>query len=112
MLRTRDTDAGTVERGKKSKMVTTRDINVILDGGAKKLERTTTKTIEVKYIDKDGPPEAPKGPMITTHNIEKFQKKPKAKKKAPAKKKVVKKEAPKKETAPVKSEGKQVIEKK
>lgn len=111
MIRTRDADAEKVERGKPSKMLTTRDINVILPDGAKKLERTTTKTIEVKYIDKDGPPEAPKGPMITTHNIEKMRKKP-AKKKAPVKKVVVKKEAPKKEEAPEKSEGQRVIKRK
>ena len=75
MIRTRDADADTVERGKKSKMVTTRDINVILDNRPKKLTIVTTKNINPKYIDKDGPPEAPKDPMITTHNIEQFQKK-------------------------------------
>jgi len=90
MIRTRDTDAKAKEATKKNKIVTTRDINVILDEGPKKLKIETTKNIEVKYIDTDAPHEGPKGPMVTTHNVEEFQKK--AKKKPAKKKAVVKKE--------------------
>jgi len=65
------------------KILTTRDIDVSKVVVSKKLKQVTTKNIEVEYIDKDAPPEAPTGPLITTHNIEKFQKltKKKAKKK-------------------------------
>jgi len=67
------------------KILTTRDIDVSKVIVPKRLKQVTTKDIEVKYIDVDAPPEAPTGPMITTHNIEEFQKK--AKKKARKRKK-------------------------
>lgn len=60
-------------------MITTREIDAKKDDSKKKLKIKTTKEIEVKYIDK-GPPQPPTGPMITTHNIEEFQKKAKKKK--------------------------------
>lgn len=77
------------------KILTTRDIDISKEGSPKKLISKTTKDVEVKYIDKDAPPEAPEGPLVTTHNVEEFQKKAK-KKKSPAKKKATSSDAKKK----------------
>ena len=85
------------------KIFTTRDVDVRFDDRQKKLKQVTTKEIEVKHLGQDEPLVPASGPLITTHNIEDFQKpKKKAEKKTPAKKK-----------APVKqTKGKQVTKKK
>ena len=69
------------------KILTTRDIDVSRDDKPKKLKQKTTKDIEVKYLGKGEPLKGPTGPLITTHNIEEFQKKAKKKKAVKRKKK-------------------------
>ena len=60
-------------------IVTTKVVkNEQITRNAKKLSQVTTKDVEVKYVDKpigkrdDGTPifEAPKGEIITTHNVD------------------------------------------
>lgn len=65
-------------------MITTRDINVKIDKKEKKLKTVTTKDIKLKYPE--GPLKPAAGPLITTHNIEEFQKKDKMAKVRAAKK--------------------------
>ena len=62
------------------KILTTRDIDVSRVIVPKKLKQKTTKDIEVKYLGEGEPLKAPTGPLITTHNVEEFQKKAKKKK--------------------------------
>jgi hypothetical protein len=62
-------------------MITTRNINATIDKQrGKKLRYKTTKNIGVKNLGDGKPLVAPAGPMITTHNIEEFDKKAMAKK--------------------------------
>lgn len=62
-------------------MITTKNINVKRDSQqGKKLGHKTTKEISVKNLGTDEPIVAPAGPMITTHNIEDYDKKAMAKK--------------------------------
>jgi len=68
-------------------MITTRDIDVSRVVVSKKLKQKTTKDIEVKYLGEEEPLKAPTGPMVTTHNIEEFQKKAKKKRAVKSKKK-------------------------
>jgi len=60
-------------------MITTKDINLKRDE-PKKLKQKTTKDVEVKNLGYGEPLKAGTGPMITTHNIEEFQKKTEIKK--------------------------------
>lgn len=69
------------------KILSTRDIDVSRVVVPKKLKQKTTKDIEVKYLGEGEPLKGPTGPLITTHNIEEFQKKAKKKKVAKKKKK-------------------------
>lgn len=69
------------------KILTTRDIDVSRAEIPKKLKQKTTKDIDVKYLGEGEPLKGPTGPMITTHNIEKFQKKAKKKRVIKRKKK-------------------------
>lgn len=62
------------------KILTTRDIDVSRVVVTKKLKQKTTKDIEVKYLGEGESLKPATGPMVTTHNIEKFQKKAKKKK--------------------------------
>lgn len=62
-------------------MITTKDINVSRNDKPKKLKQKTTKDIEVKYLGEGEPLKPATGPMVTTHNIEEFQKKAKKKRK-------------------------------
>ena len=71
--------------GKENKMITTRDIDVSKNDKTKKLKQKTTKDIDVKSLGEGEPLKPASGPMITTHNIEEFQKK--ARKKRRKKKK-------------------------
>ena len=57
------------------KIFTTRDIDVRFDDRTKKLKQVTTKDIEVKHLGQDEPLVPASGPLITTHNVEDFQKK-------------------------------------
>lgn len=62
-------------------MITTKNINVKSDSQrGKKLVHKTTKEISVKNLGDGEPIVGPAGPMITTHNIEEFDKKAMAKK--------------------------------
>jgi len=62
------------------KILTTRDIDVSRVNVSKKLKQKTTKDIEVSYLGEGEPLKPATGPMVTTHNIEEFQKKAKKKK--------------------------------
>lgn len=62
-------------------MITTRDINPKRDDKVKKLKQKTTKDIEVKYLGEGEPLKPATGPIVTTYNIEEFQKKARKKKK-------------------------------
>lgn len=110
------------ENEMKKRIITTRDINVDLSRPVKPFKQVTTKDVEVKYIDKDAPPVAPEGPMVTTKNIEDIQKKTKAENekkkkealKAKRREREAKKRAEKKAIAEAKkkdAEGKQPTEK-
>jgi len=57
------------------KIFTTRDIDVDLSRPVKKLKQVITKDIEVKHLGQDEPLVPASGPLVTTHNIEDFQKK-------------------------------------
>jgi len=59
------------------KIFTTRDIDVRFDDRPKKLKQVTTKDIEIKHLGHDEPLVPASGPLVTTHNIEDFQKKTK-----------------------------------
>lgn len=72
---------------KMGKILTTRDIDVSRVVVPKKLKQKTTKDIDVKTLGEGEPLKAPTGPLITTHNIEEFQKKAKKKKAIKRKKK-------------------------
>ena len=60
-------------------MITTRDVDPKGDDSKKKLNQKTTREIEVKHLGEGEELKPASGPMITTHNIEKFQEKAKAK---------------------------------
>jgi len=68
-------------------MITTRDINPKKDDSKKKLNQKTTRDIDVENLGYGKPLKPATGPMITTHNIEDFQKKAKTAKIRTVKKK-------------------------
>jgi len=67
-------------RNEMGKIITTREIDVSRVTIPERLKRVTTKEIKVKDLGEGEPLKPPAGPLITTHNIEEFEKKAKAKK--------------------------------
>lgn len=88
-------------------MITTRDIEDKKDDKEKELKIKTTKTVEVKYIDKKGPPK-PTKISVSTHNIHEIQAMAKARERQELTAKILKQRAAakakkKKKEPPVKS---------
>lgn len=54
-------------------MITTKDLGKKKEGVPKKLKIVTTKTVDVTSDIKEGPFEPSKGPIVTTHDLPKFQ---------------------------------------